>query len=110
MSDDGIASGHRMLWELIVGAASKAPTYLAEAGYRCPTDPHDGLVQYAFQTKLGTFDYLSSRPSLLKDFGNFMGNTMGARKYWVDWFPCQTQIIDEATREFPLVIDVGGGR
>jgi hypothetical protein len=35
---------------------------------------------------------------------------MGARKYWVDWFPAQEQIIEGATMEYPLVIDVGGGR
>lgn len=50
-------------------------------------------MQYAFQTKLTTFEYMSSVPPILKDFNTFMGNTMGARKYWIDWFPVQERLL-----------------
>jgi hypothetical protein len=49
-------------------------------------------------------------PHLLKDFNSFMGNTMGARNYWVDWYPCQEQILDGATTDGALIVYVGGGR
>lgn len=91
---------------MIVGAMQKAPNYLSEAGYRCPVDPHDGFMQYAFQTKLTTFELFNSIPRVLKDFNMFMGNTMGARKYWVDWFPIEERLLSGANDSSALVVDV----
>ncbi|RYO87813.1 hypothetical protein DL764_008807 [Monosporascus ibericus] len=110
MATEGIAAGHRMLGETIIPAAQKAPKYLKEAGYRCPTDPKDGLMQYAFQTKLTTFEFFSSLPEVLRDFNMFMGNTMGARSYWVDWFPVRERLLEGASADSALLVDVGGGR
>ncbi|KAI0152043.1 putative O-methyltransferase [Hypoxylon sp. NC0597] len=112
MATEEIASGHRMIGEMIVGAGNKAPKYLQEAGYRCPTDPHDGFMQYAFQTKFTIFQLFGTMPQMLKDFNLFMGNTMGAREYWVDWFPVEEEIIKGATvpEKSPLLVDVGGGK
>lgn len=67
-------------------------------------------MQYAFQTKLTSFEYMSSIPWVLKDFNTFMGNTMGARKYWTDWFPVQERLLDGANEASPLLVDVGGGK
>lgn len=94
----------------IVEAGQKGPKYFSEAGYRCPTDPRDSLMQYAFQTKLTIFEYMNSMPRVLKDFNTFMGNTMGARKYWTDWFPVQERLLDGANESSPLLVDVGGGK
>ncbi|KAI2619934.1 S-adenosyl-L-methionine-dependent methyltransferase [Hypoxylon sp. NC1633] len=110
MATEEIATGHRTVGEMVVGAATKAPKWLEEAGYRCPTDPRDGFMQYAFQTKLTAFQLFSSMPDILKDFNTFMGNTMGARGYWVDWFPVHKRIIDGADGESALLVDVGGGK
>ncbi|KAI0839341.1 sterigmatocystin 8-O-methyltransferase [Hypoxylon sp. FL0890] len=110
MATEEIAAGHRMVGEMIVGAATKAPKWFKEAGYRCPTDPRDGLMQYAFQTKLTTFQLFSSMPDVLKDFNTFMGNTMGARSYWVDWFPVKEQLLDGAVKKSTLLVDVGAGK
>jgi hypothetical protein len=95
---------------MVVGAAMKAPKYLREAGYRCPTDPHDGFMQYAFQTKMTSFEYFSSIPSVFRDFNTFMGSTMGARNYWVDWFPVQESLLDGYTKSSALLVDVGAGK
>lgn len=135
MATEGIAAGHRtwyvmycfylpflfLLFDDIdsipkqsgnttVEAGQKAPKYFSEAGYRCPTDPRDGLMQYALQTKLTTFEYMNAIPHILKDFNTFMGNTLGARKYWTDWFPVQNRLIDGANETSPLLVDVGGGK
>ncbi|KAI0199349.1 putative O-methyltransferase [Astrocystis sublimbata] len=110
MTTEGIASGHRMLGEMVVGAASQALRYFREAGYRCPTDPHDGLMQYAFKTKLTTFEFFQTMPEVFRDFNMFMGSTMGARNYWVDWFPVQERLLDGATDKSALLVDVGGGK
>lgn len=53
---------------------------------------------------------MSSVPWILKDFNTFMGNTMGARKYWIDWFPVQERLLDGAKEASPLLVDVGGGK
>lgn len=100
---------------MVGGAAQQAPKYLREVGFRCPTDPKDGLMQYAFQTKLSTFELFSSIPEVLADFNTFMGNTMGARRYWVEWFPIQERLLDGASlaqpaADSPLLVDVGGGK
>lgn len=95
---------------MIVGAAQKAPNYFREGGYRCPTDPRDGLMQYAFQTKMTTFELFKSIPRVFNDFNTFMGNTMGAREYWVDWFPVQERLLYGAKTDSALIVDVGAGR
>ncbi|KAI1733692.1 putative O-methyltransferase [Xylaria scruposa] len=110
MVNEGIAAGHRVAGEMVVGAATKAPRYFKEAGYHCPTDPRDGLTQYAFQSKLSAFQLYSSMPGLLKDFNMFMGNTMGARSYWIDWYPVQERLLNGSMQELPLLVDVGGGK
>ncbi|TVY16828.1 O-methyltransferase asqD [Lachnellula arida] len=112
MATPEIAAGHRMIFELILQAAWKAPQYLRETNYRCPENPTDGLVQYAFQTKLETFKLLASKPELQTDFNTFMGNTMGARNYWVDWYPVQKQILDDVSlgSKSPVIVDVGAGK
>lgn len=100
-------------WEsgnTVVEAGQKAPKYFSEAGYRCPTDPRDGLMQYAYRTKLTTFEFMSSVPHILRDFNTFMGNTLGARKYWTDWFPVQERLLDGANEASPILVDVGGGK
>lgn len=110
MATPEIAAGHRMIFELIHQAAFKAPRFLSETHYRCPTNPTDGLIQYAFQTKLPLFEFLASKPDISRDFNLFMGNTMGARAYWVDWFPVKERILDGANEGEVMMVDVGGGK
>ncbi|PYI32665.1 putative O-methyltransferase [Aspergillus indologenus CBS 114.80] len=113
MATEEIAAGHRMVSRLIVPAMQSAPAYFHERGYRCPFDPTDGLMQYAFGSKQSTFDRIAADPALLRDFNTFMGNTMGARKYWVDWYPVQERILDgfaAVSAAAALLVDVGAGK
>ncbi|EXU99898.1 O-methyltransferase [Metarhizium robertsii] len=110
MASEGIAAGHRMIGEIIVNAAQKAPKYLKEYGHRCPANPRDGLVQFAFQTKMTTFELLSSMPDILRDFNLFMGNTMGSRSYWVDWYPVQDRLLTGLRGQSAVLVDVGAGK
>jgi hypothetical protein len=97
---------------MVMGAAIKAGKYLREAGYKCPTNPNDGFMQYAFQTKLSSFELFHSMPQVAKDFDAFMGNSMGARQTWVDWYPFQEHLLEGAStaEDATLLVDVGGGR
>ncbi|KAI1333028.1 sterigmatocystin 8-O-methyltransferase [Xylariaceae sp. FL0255] len=110
MATDGITAGHRLLGDTTITAAVKLPKFLRETGYRCPTDTRDGLMQYAFNSKLPTFELFASMPNILQDFNLFMGNTMGAREYWTDWYPVQEKLIDGSNDETALLVDVGGGK
>jgi hypothetical protein len=93
-------------------AAQKGPQYLREHGYRCPTDPTYGFMQYAFETQLGLFDLIKSKPNLARDFNVFMGDSMGGRKLWFDWFPVEQQLLENASEEdgSVLLVDIGAGK
>lgn len=68
-------------------------------------------MQYAFQTKLSTFDFFATLPTVFRDFNTFMGNTMGARGYWVDWFPVEERLLNEDyDHNTSLLVDVGAGK
>ena len=99
-------------FDLMVNASTKLPKYLRETGFESPSDPRDGVIQYAVQSKLGVFDLLNSLPESLRDFNTFMGNTMGARKHWVDWYPVGERLFNGLDETHPnaLLVDIGGGR
>jgi hypothetical protein len=90
--------------------AQMGPKYLREKGYRCPTDPKAGFVQYAFNTDLTTFELISTMPDTFKDFNAFMGRTVGARVKWLEWYDVQGRLIQGARKDVPLLVDVGGGK
>ena len=98
-------------WDFVINAAIKAPQFLREVGHRSPSEPTDGLVQYAHHTKLNAFNLLFSQPNLLRNFNQFMGNTMGARHYWVDWYPVEERLLNGSRPDgAALLVDVGGGK
>jgi hypothetical protein len=112
MAHEGVSAGFRMIEDMVMGAAIKAGKYLKEAGYKCPTNPNDGFMQYAFQTKLSSFELFHSIPQVAKDFDAFMGNSMGARQTWVNWYPFQEHLLEGAStaEDATLLVDIGGGR
>ncbi|GIZ39501.1 hypothetical protein CKM354_000288300 [Cercospora kikuchii] len=106
-----IAAGHRFVWDIQVPGTAYAPKFLEETNYACPTSANDGFIQYAHSTKYDVFEYMSRvRPDRLQDFHTFMGNTMGSRYYWVDWYPVQEQILSGYDSSSTLLVDVGGGK
>ncbi|PPJ53707.1 hypothetical protein CBER1_00781 [Cercospora berteroae] len=106
-----IAAGHRFVWDIQVPGTAHAPKFLEETNYVCPTSANDGFIQYAHSTRYDVFEYMSCvRPDRLQDFHTFMGNTMGSRSYWVDWYPVQEQILTGYDSSTTLLVDVGGGK
>ena len=110
LASEGVAAGWRFVWDFMIKSAVQAPKYFRENGHRCPLEPTDGLVQYAHNTKLNSFAHLGMLPSLSSDFNTFMGQSMGARKYWTEWFPIQEQILDDFEPDTALMVDVAGGK
>ncbi|KAF2212164.1 hypothetical protein CERZMDRAFT_23545, partial [Cercospora zeae-maydis SCOH1-5] len=107
-----IAAGHRFVWDIQVPGTAYAPKFLEETNYVCPTSATDGFIQYALCTKYDVFEYMSRmRPDRLQDFHTFMGNTMGSRSYWIDWYPVREQILSGYdASSTTLLVDVGGGK
>lgn len=96
--------------QLVARAMQSAPDFFRQRGhYHCPTDPKDGLVQFAFDTKQTTFDYMASDPSMLADFNTTMLAASGGRRKWTEWYPVQSRLLDGATADTVLMVDVGGG-
>lgn len=99
-------------YDALVSAAIKAPKYLSETGYTVPTEPNDGFIQYANQTKLHIFDWLASQTSIFQAFNVFMGNTLGDHDYWYDWYDVKGRLLDGFDKEKSetLLVDVAGGK
>jgi hypothetical protein len=91
---------------------AKMPKYFKEAGYKSPTDPRNGALQYAFKTKEEAFDYWRKSPEILENFNTFMTGVRGSRPSWIEWFPMQERVFDgyTAADSSVLLVDIGGGR
>ncbi|ORX90665.1 putative O-methyltransferase [Clohesyomyces aquaticus] len=105
MASELIAAGHR--FDLLVVSAVSSLKYLRETPHQIPTSPTDGFVQYAHQTKLPFFSYLTTRPSLFRDFNLFMGSTMGSHEYSWEWWDVKGRLLEGGD---VLFVDVAGGR
>lgn len=95
-------------------AATFLPTYLAEHGYREPSDGHDCPWQMAFETKLHSFEYIQRDPELAKLFKNaVLSQPQGRRAQWEDlaFYPVQERLLAgfEPSDTSVLMVDVGGG-
>ncbi|KAF2161627.1 hypothetical protein M409DRAFT_69702 [Zasmidium cellare ATCC 36951] len=112
MANPNIAAGHRFVWDTMVEANVKYHHFLKETGFKLPVEPTDHVIQFAHGKKYSTFDYLAKlRPDRFADFHLFMGNTMGARNYWVDWYPARERLLDGSdSSSGALQVDVGGGK
>lgn len=110
MASSTMQSCYRFVWDISSHTALKAPKYFREMHHRTGTEPHDGLMQYAHGTKLPFFLYVATMPSTMRDFNTYMGNTMGNRPYWQDWYPVQESLLDGFRPDTVLLVDVGGGK
>lgn len=87
-------------------------------GYKCPTDTLDCPFQWTYNTDLSYFGYLHQNPEKLKHFETFLSANGGTRKYWIEWFPVESEILSaiqgvgsvENEANAPLVVDVGGNK
>lgn len=93
-------------------ATAYLPQYLAEHGYREPTDGHDCPWQMAFDTKLHSFEYIQQDPKFAKLFKNaVLSQPQGRRAQWEDpeFYPVQERLLTGFEPNTVLLVDVGGG-
>jgi hypothetical protein len=98
--------------DMLTRTAMYGTRFLEETGWKNPSEPTDGFLQYANHTKLPLFDYLASQPSLFADFNLFMGATGGSKSYWWDWYDVQGRLLEgyDKRKGDTLLVDVGGGK
>ncbi|MCJ1390189.1 hypothetical protein MMC18_003047 [Xylographa bjoerkii] len=94
-------------------SASKLPEYLAKTGYKNPQNAIDGPFQYANNTKLHCFPWISAHPEYLTQFGNFMTGYRQGRPSWMDpdFYPVNDRLVKgvNADTDAVFLVDVGGG-
>jgi hypothetical protein len=111
MASAPIAAGHRVVFDLFLPSVAKTSSFLEETGFKCPTDPKNGIMQYALQTKREFYHYLSTRRSQFHDFNLFMAYAMGTRESWHQWYNIQERLLSGYDKSFgPLLVDIGGGK
>ncbi|KAJ6014911.1 hypothetical protein N7540_009502 [Penicillium herquei] len=87
--------------------AAKMPEFLQKTGYESPTDPDDGIFQYAKGYKGDLFKYLTDNPRDGECFNHCMGGVMAQQVSWLKLVPIEN-FVSGADPELPLVVDIGG--
>ena len=83
------------------------PEYLAQIGYLNPTDPENGIFQYAKGSVGNLFDYYNARPQEGESFNHIMGGVMARQASWLSIYPYAT-LVETASEGSPILVDVGG--
>ena len=65
----------RSSWDQSANSMAKFPEFLEQREFSCPSDPEDGLFQYAFGTRLGAFEHWSRDAKVFDNF-NVYDNSM----------------------------------
>ncbi|MCJ1475832.1 hypothetical protein MMC13_004496 [Lambiella insularis] len=106
---DGIAN----YWHNILPSASKLPEYMAKSGHKNPQNAMAGPFQYANDTKLHCFAWISSQPEYLAEYNNHMAGYSQGRPSWMDpdFDPVDERLVQGARddEDAVLLVDVGGG-
>lgn len=89
------------------------PRFLAETSYRNPNNGNDCPLQYAFQTKLPFFQWMSKHPDIQANFNTHMASYTSHRGTWDEIYPVaerlRIQHEDADDKEDTVLVDVGGG-
>ena len=100
----------RCRWDVTNPSFQTFPRFLAETSYKNPTDARDGPFQYAYQTKLGFFDWASTHPDILQNFGTHMSGYTSQRGTWEQIYPVQERLLSPSiTDDEVVLVDMGGG-
>ncbi|KAI0379429.1 S-adenosyl-L-methionine-dependent methyltransferase [Hypomontagnella monticulosa] len=95
------------MYDAIIPCFYNMPEFLSKTGYKNPTDPADGVFQYAKKWKGDLFQYYDSHSREGQSFNHVMGAVMAQQASWLDIFPHAAIAADHISGK-PLVVDVGG--
>lgn len=97
---------------VLVQTAFSGTKFLEETGWKNPSEPKDGFLQYANQTKKHLFEFMASQPALFADFNMFMGAANGAQVSWTESYDVKHRLLDgySSEKSKTLLVDIGGGQ
>ncbi|KAF2457171.1 S-adenosyl-L-methionine-dependent methyltransferase [Lineolata rhizophorae] len=113
MAQKPIQAAHIHIWDQCTTTMAKMLPFLAQTGWKCPTDAHAGAFQYAFDTDKEVFEYWHEIPAVMQNFNTFMTGNRGSRPAWTEWYPVRERVIDgfdAQDGDGVLLVDVAGGR
>ncbi|TIC92873.1 O-methyltransferase af390-400 [Colletotrichum higginsianum] len=84
------------------------PEYLAERGYKNPTDPHDTVVKKSTGYNGDLWSYMKENPKIGESFNIVQKVSTTMEPAWTDIYPPQN-LVHESDPKLPLFVDVGGG-
>ena len=98
---------------VLMAALSKFAEYVKATNYTTPNNPTSGPLQYAFNTQLNMFEYLTAHPSFGMQFNNHMGGYHQGRPSWMGrgFYPVEERLIygAQAQQDAPFLVDIAGG-
>lgn len=94
---------------------AKLPEYFEKNGYKNPDNQNSGPAQYGHNIPgQNLWPYIAANPKLLNAAHAFFEGDRGSRPLWIDWFPVQEKLLDDASKPVKdddiLYVDVAGGR
>ncbi|KAI0506275.1 S-adenosyl-L-methionine-dependent methyltransferase [Xylaria bambusicola] len=95
-------------YDALIPVFSKLPIYLAQHDYKAPSDPTNGVFQFAKEFKGDLFHYYREHPVKGASFDLVMSSVMAHQASWVDIFPPEILFETDIGGDTPLVVDVGG--
>ncbi|KAI9882288.1 MAG: hypothetical protein M1823_005966 [Watsoniomyces obsoletus] len=101
----GIIHNH----DTVLPCWSATPRFLAETGYKNPSDMSHGPGQMAHQTAEPLFRWLPKHPVNFTAFNQWMTAQREGQPSFLSVFPAETMLLKGATPETPIFVDVGGG-
>ncbi|KAI1213215.1 S-adenosyl-L-methionine-dependent methyltransferase [Annulohypoxylon truncatum] len=104
----GFQAGIAHTFMVVMPCLQVTPKFLADTGYRNPTDVLFSPFQVAHKTDKPAYAWAMDQPELMADFNLWMTEQHRSQKTWLDVFDFAAHIGDSMP-ETLLMVDVGGG-
>ncbi|KAI0006845.1 S-adenosyl-L-methionine-dependent methyltransferase [Xylariaceae sp. FL0662B] len=108
LSRPGFQSGIAHTFEAVLPCLQETPKFLADTGYKNPTDVLHSPFQLAHKTNKTAYAWAMDHPKLMADFNSWMVEQHLDQRTWLDVFDFAAHV-DGSTPDTLLMVDIGGG-
>ena len=100
------------MYDVALPCLQTLPTHLAETGYADPQEDEKGNGNWARHMPddgpRNMWQFLAQNPTVGQRFGKFMGEYAADNGSWVELYPFQEKLLEDAELGRPLIVDLGG--